>query len=120
MTIKQSSQNISVQQTRIAKIKELLKEYADMNEEVQKLKDVNKENSAQMKAILLSDVDYFALVEEQKELTKEMKIAAKIATKDTSYKPALLLAFLAAKLKEDGVDKVKMKGSVFSRLDQEI
>lgn len=120
MTIKSAANEISVQQTRIAKIKELLKEYADMNEEVQKLKDVNKENTAQMKAILLSDVDYFALVEEQKELTKEMKQAAKVATKDTSYKPAIYLAFLAAKLKEDAVDKVKMKGSVFSRLDQEI
>lgn len=120
MTIKSAANNISVQQTRIAKIKELLKEYADMNEEVQKLKDVNKENTAQMKAILLSDVDYFALVEEQKELTKEVKQAAKVATKDTSFAPQMYLAFLAAKLKEDAVDKVKMKGSVFSRLDQEI
>jgi hypothetical protein len=120
MTIKSAAQDISVQQARISKIKELLKEYSESNEEVQKLKDINKENTAQMKAILLSDVDYFALVEEQKGIIKEIKQAAKVATKDTSYKPALYLAFLAAKLKEDGVDKVKMKGSVFSRLDQEI
>lgn len=121
MTIKSAAaQEVTIIQARLTAVCELLKEYSDMHDGVQQLKTEIKEINEKIKSMLLAEVDYFALTEEKKEKTKELKQAAKTAVKEIDINPVMLVAFIKARQKEDAVDKIKLKGSIFSRLDREL
>jgi len=114
--IKESATELKSIVSQIAKKKELLKDYKENNEKVQKLQDLIKETQEEIKVILAADLDYFEVENEMKELVKELKQGAKNACKNTGVKPADLIAFMNAQLKDEGVVKVVEKGQIFSSL----
>lgn len=102
--------------SQIAKKDELLKDFRESDEKAQKLANLVKEAQEELKAYLASDLDYFTITNEKNELIKELKAGAKNAVKGTGFKAPQFVAFLKAKEKEAGIEKVVEKGSLFSSL----
>lgn len=96
---------------------ELLTTIKETHEKVQKKLQEVKETNEEIKALLASDLDYFTIEQERKELVKELKTAARAVVKGHDIKPADLIAYTKAKMKEEeAVNKVVQKGLVFHRL----
>lgn len=108
--------------------KEVFKELASQVSGVEEIDNQIKELQEQRKALISADVDCFAAEQEIKELSKELKQAAKFAAQGTSIKPATVSAFFKAKAedekkkeaKETKVGVVKKKGNDFAFLDQTV
>ena len=104
---------------KIAYKDELLAAIKETNEAVQQKLQEIKESNEEIKALLAADLDYFTIEQEKKELVKELKEAAKNVVKGRNIKPADFIAYNKAKMKEEAVEKVVMKGRVFSQLTTE-
>jgi cysteinyl-tRNA synthetase len=115
-TIKTAATELKSLVTRISKLDELLKDIKESDEGAIKLSDKVKEAQEDLKAYLAANLDYFNLTNEKNELLKELKQGCKAATKNTAFKPAMLVAFLKATVKEEAVNKTIDKGQLFNSL----
>ena len=115
-TIKTASQELKSLVTRIGKVDELLKDIRESDEGALKLSEAVKYAQEELKIYLAAHLDYFTLTNEKNELVKELKQGCKAATKNTAFKPAMLVAFLKAAAKEESVEKTIDKGQLFNSL----
>lgn len=115
-TIKAAAQELKSLVSRIAKVDELLKDIKESDEGAIKLAEAVKYAQEELKIYLAAHLDYFTLTEEKNELVKELKQGAKNATKGTGFKHTVFTAFLKAQMKEEAVERVVDKGSLFSSL----
>ena len=102
----------------LAHKQELLKDFSEHIEKVQVLKEDIKAINEEIKALIAADEECAVLIEEIKAIGKELSQAAKVAAKNTSFKPAVVKAFFKTKVKNDeAVGKVVEKGTEFKTLE---
>lgn len=101
----------------LATAKEILKDRMDTDDHVQKCLREIKELQDNIKAHLEDKES--ELIREIKDLETDIKLACRAAAKGTSYKPAELKGFFAARAKQS-VEKVVSKGELFLELDKEL
>jgi thiamine pyrophosphate-dependent acetolactate synthase large subunit-like protein len=103
---------------KVIDLKEALKEFKETNEQYIEHNGYVKDAQEVLKVILETNEESKAILEEIAELAKDLKEGYEAAAKGTEFKPAEIGAFLQARAKEDGVDKVVAKGTVFASLDE--
>lgn len=101
----------------LATAKEILKDRMDGDQIVQDYLQDIKALQEDIK-VYLEDKEP-ELVREIKDLNTDIGLACKAAAKGTTYKPAELKAFFAARAKQS-VSKVIDKGDLFCELDKEL
>lgn len=119
VTIKQATNELKELAQQISYKNELLKNIKENEESIQELKASIVDAQDQIKALLAANLDYFTIEKEKKELEKELKVGAKMAVKDTGFKPAVFVQYVKAKAKEEAVEKVVVKGALFRSLDEQ-
>lgn len=115
-TIKVAANELKSLVSRIAKVDELLKDIKESDAGAIKLAEAVKYAQEELKIYLAAHLDFFTLTNEKNELVKELKQGCKAATKNTGFKPTVLVAFLKAQNKEESVDKTIDKGQLFNAL----
>lgn len=108
-TLQSYNQEIQPQIRKLIEKQEALKEWAAENSEVLKYKTEIKELQEKMKAFI-EDTET-ELIREIKDLSVDIKLAIKAASKGSAYKPAELKAYMFARAKakvEDALDKAEL------------
>lgn len=119
-TLIEYSREISPRIREINKKKELLKDFKESDETALELAEAIKEAQATLKKYLAEEDRPKELQDEIKAQALELKLAIKAASRVSKHKPAELKAFFTARVKEDGVKKVIVKGDKFEALVKEL
>ena len=99
-------------------LKASLKDFKDGNEEAQALAQAIKDAQQALKDFLETNEESSEILTKIKELENDVKQACRGAANGTNYKAAELKAFFTTRSKEDGVEKVKEKGVLFTELEE--
>ena len=100
---------------------EVIKDLKEQIEEANEIKAKIKALQDELKTLFAADAEIVSLEDDAKQLTKELKAAAKGIAKGKSFKPAMVVDFVKTSIKGDNaVDKVKAKGAAFAFLESEV
>jgi len=105
----------------LKKKQDVIKDIKEQNEDANRIKAKIKGLQEELKALFAADEELISLEDDVKQLTKELKAAAKYAAKGKSFKPAVVVAYAKAAIKgEKAVDDVKIKGAAFAFLETSV
>lgn len=107
------SANLAPTIREVNSLKEVLKEFKKTDEKALELQEIIKEAQEYLKKYLEEHTKMSSVIEQIKDLGKDLKEGYAAAAKGTGYKPADIGAFLQARAKDEGVKKVILKGIVF-------
>lgn len=103
---------------KVNELKESLKEWKENNEEYLEHQQYVKDAQEALKSVMEENEEAAAILEEIKELSKDLKEGYAAAAKDTTFKPAEIGAYMQARARDEGVVKVIVKGVTFTSLDE--
>lgn len=104
---------------KVLELKEVVKTFKSEDDKALELQETIKEAQQDLKDYLANHFDVGSVLEEIKDLEKDLKEGFAAAVKDSDYTPADYKAYLLARAKEV-VEKTITKGTTFSDLDEEL
>jgi predicted Zn-dependent protease len=118
-TLMAYSQEIAPLIRQAAELKLDLKEFKDSDEKAVKLAQAIKDAQDELKQYLEDNQKSADIIEAIKDIEKDIKLAVQAAAKNSSYKASELKSYFIARSKDEGVEKVVQKGSLFEDLTKE-
>lgn len=119
-TLMAYSQEIAPLIRQAAELKADLKDFKESDEQAIKLAEVIKQAQDDLKQYLEDNQKSADIIEAIKDVEKDIKLAVQAAAKNSAYKASELKSYFIARSRDDGVEKVVCKGTLFEDLTKEL